>query len=139
MILQQMIYQNALNHSLDICICIFVLSALNPDKWEKACNNLQKMLKPGGYVLFRDYGRYDLAQLRFKKDRYLDSNFYVRGDGTQVYFFTTDEIKTIFEKYFELEQNSVDRRLIINRSRKLKMYRVWIQGKFKRKPLEANE
>jgi len=126
-------------HSLDICICIFVLSALNPNKWENACNNLQKMLKPGGYVLFRDYGRYDLAQLRFKKDRYLDTNFYVRGDGTQVYFFTTDEIKNIFEKYFELEQNSVDRRLIINRSRKLKMYRVWIQGKFKRKPLENND
>jgi len=126
-------------HSLDICICIFVLSALNPNKWENACNNLQKMLKPGGYVLFRDYGRYDLAQLRFKKNRYLDYNFYVRGDGTQVYFFTTDEIKNIFEKYFDLEQNSVDRRLIINRSRKLKMYRVWIQGKFKRKPLETTE
>ncbi|KAJ3045514.1 hypothetical protein HDV00_009168 [Rhizophlyctis rosea] len=121
--------------SIDICICIFVLSAIHPNTWERAVRNIWRVLKPGGMVLFRDYGRYDLAQLRFKGGRMLEDNFYIRGDGTRVYFFTNEEISSMF-KDFIIEQNGVDRRLIVNRSRKLKMYRVWLQGKF-RKPLTS--
>lgn len=75
-----------------------------------------------------------MAQLRFKKNRLLSDNFYVRGEGTRVYFFDSDEIVKLFGSKFTIEQNAVDRRLIVNRLRKIKMYRVWLQGKF-RKPL----
>jgi tRNAThr (cytosine32-N3)-methyltransferase len=33
---------------------------------------------------------------------------------------------------FTLEQLGVDRRLLVNRKRQLKMYRVWMQGKFRK-------
>lgn len=63
-------------HSLDIIVLIFVLSALHPNEWQRAVANVKHLLKEGGTVLIRDYGRYDLPQLRFGKGRLLDDNFY---------------------------------------------------------------
>jgi len=33
---------------------------------------------------------------------------------------------------FAVEQLGVDRRLLLNRKRQLKMFRVWVQGKFRK-------
>jgi hypothetical protein len=63
--------------------------------------------------------------------------FYRRGtDGNIVYnlHIFPDELKQLFESTGLIqEQNLVDRRLQVNRVRMLKMYRVWVQAKF-RKP-----
>ncbi|KAF8329376.1 S-adenosyl-L-methionine-dependent methyltransferase [Cantharellus anzutake] len=206
---------------VDMAILIFVLSALSPKEWHRALHNLHRILKPGGKVLLRDYGRHDLTQLRFREERLLEENFYIRGDGTRVYFFELDELAVLFtglpapkhltqvtessepsmgvegqsdiypplpdvpspdasrgslqsaifgqasgsgevvvdqlqdeatnidrsadilisscqdcdnslpsQPLFSIKQLGVDRRLLVNRKRQLKMYRVWMQAQF---------
>ncbi|KFA61537.1 hypothetical protein S40285_08803 [Stachybotrys chlorohalonatus IBT 40285] len=130
--------------SVDVAVLIFIFSALAPQEWAKAVRNVHRVLKPGGLICFRDYGRGDLAQVRFRKGRYLDENFYIRGDGTRVYFFDRDELAAIWRgetepeggnasPLFDIENLGVDRRLLVNRASKQKMYRCWLQGRFRKK------
>lgn len=172
--------------SVDVVVLIFIFSALNPNQWDQALRNVHRVLKPGGQVLFRDYGRGDLAQVRFKKGRYLADNFYVRGDGTRVYFFDKAELEYMWSEWtpergipflqsqdsqdsqdkqngdvqedtekettdaqpittgqndglFKILNLGVDRRLIVNRNRKLKMYRCWMQGHFRKRQAGTSE
>ncbi|KYO17860.1 hypothetical protein Y1Q_0011519 [Alligator mississippiensis] len=51
---------------LDVILLVFVLSAIHPDRLQGVVNRLTKLLKPGGMLLFQDYGRYDTTQLSLK-------------------------------------------------------------------------
>ncbi|EYC07797.1 hypothetical protein Y032_0069g400 [Ancylostoma ceylanicum] len=107
--------------SLDYVVCIYVLSAIHPSKSRQAVDNLVSLLKPGGMLLLKDYGRFDLTQLRFKKDRYIEENLYCRGDGTLVYFFSKDELDELLRAAGLVEKaNFVDKRLIVNRAKQNK-------------------
>ena len=158
--------------SVDVVLLVFIFSALNPRQWDAAVRNVWRVLRPGGEVCFRDYGRGDLTQVRFKKGRLMEDNFYIRGDGTRVYFFEEAELRAIWsganenvkdvgtsdrpgaceangepneqikrENAFKTVSLGVDRRMLVNRQRQLKMYRCWMQGRFKKPTIveAANE
>lgn len=120
-------------HSLDYIFLIFVFSALHASTFLSTINKLKVLLKPNtGKIFFRDYGLYDLAQLRLKPYHWISGSQYKRGDGTLMYFFTLKELETLFQEQAGLKilQLKEDKRLIVNRKRQLRMFRVWIQGQF---------
>nr|XP_012150176.1 PREDICTED: methyltransferase-like protein 6 [Megachile rotundata] len=112
---------------------IFVLSAIHPDKFQKVMENLYNVLDKGGVVLFRDYGLYDMAQLRFKPGHKISDNFYMRQDGTRTYYFSTEEISKLFEGvgFKTLSCDYIQRRTV-NLKEKIDVPRIFVQGKFEK-------
>lgn len=77
------IFDEIPKETLDIVTLIFVLSAVDPSNHLKIARTLFTLLKPKGYILLRDYGLYDMTQLRFKPGHKISDNFYMRQDGTR--------------------------------------------------------
>ncbi|KAJ2740257.1 hypothetical protein GGI20_005903, partial [Coemansia sp. BCRC 34301] len=101
-------------------------------KQADAVSNIIEILKPGGRVLFRDYGIYDLAQLRFKSGHKLENNLYVRQDGTLSYYFSTERLRELFVHHgglVELDNEYIVKRLV-NVKREIDSDRVFAQAKF---------
>ncbi|XP_038077022.1 tRNA N(3)-methylcytidine methyltransferase METTL6-like [Patiria miniata] len=117
--------------NVDIVTMLFVLSAIHPEKMLAALKNVFDVLRPGGCVLFRDYGLYDHAMLRFNKGHKLADNFYVRQDGTRAYYFTEEYLSKLFTDVgFDVASNEYVLRETVNKKEGLCVPRVFVQGKF---------
>ncbi|KAG7173402.1 tRNA N(3)-methylcytidine methyltransferase METTL6-like [Homarus americanus] len=118
-------------NEVDIISLIFVLSALHPEKFKEVVSNLYRCLKPGGMVLVRDYGLYDMAMLRFGPGNKLGERFYVRQDGTRSYYFTEEELRQLFEgSGFVVSSNHYVSRQTVNKKEGINARRIFIQAKF---------
>lgn len=83
----------------------------------------RQILRPGGLLLFRDYGLYDMTQVRFisKKGRKLAENYYARADGTRTFFFSMERVAELaLGAGFEIAVNKYDTRELRNRKRQVR-------------------
>ena len=118
---------------------IFCLSAIHPTKHSIVIQNVVSTLQPGkGILIFRDYGRYDLAQIKLgtQRAKLLDTdNFYRKHDGTKCYYFTIEDLEQLVQQQcgaLEVLELRYIRRKYTNRSMQCERRRVWVQGRFRR-------
>ncbi|KAK8935480.1 hypothetical protein KSP39_PZI013295 [Platanthera zijinensis] len=118
---------------LDFVTLIFTLSAIPFQRMSFVVAECMTVLKPGGLLLFRDYGLFDMTMLRFPSEQRVGFREYIRLDGTLSYFFSLDIVRNLFlgAGFIELELEYCCVISVNQRSGK-KMQRVWVHGKFQR-------
>ncbi|XP_057539212.1 uncharacterized protein LOC130817494 [Amaranthus tricolor] len=118
---------------VDFLTLIFTLSAVSPERMMTAVRECFSVLKPGGLLLFRDYGLYDMTMLRFEPEKRVGFRHYMRADGTLSYFFDLVCARDLFVGVgfieLELEYCCVKS---VNRRKGKSMRRVWVHGKFQK-------
>lgn len=124
------VFKETVPEAIDIATLVFVLSAIHPDKFSTVLKNIYSVLKPGGILLFRDYGLYDMAQIRFKPGHKIDENFYMRQDGTRSYYFSTEIVQNLCtEVGFIATENVYVHRRTVNKKENVDVGRIFLQAK----------
>ena len=122
--------------SVDVVLLVFVLSAVPPESFPIVFENVNRVLKPGGLVCFRDYGLYDMTMLRFKVGSRVVtseqiSRTFLRGDGTLSTFF---DLATVDVLFAQINFSKVDANYAcvenFNRKTKKTLRRVFLNSRF---------
>ncbi|KAL0920500.1 hypothetical protein M5K25_009640 [Dendrobium thyrsiflorum] len=124
---------------IDYVTLIFTLSAVPFQRMSFILAECITVLKPGGLLLFRDYGLFDMTMLRFPPEQRVGFREYMRSDGTLSYFFSLDIVRNLFlgAGFIELELEYCCV-ISVNRRSGKKMQRVWVHGKFQKPTVGAS-
>ena len=80
--------------SADFVLCVFTLSAVEPEAHGRVFAKALRALRPGGALLFRDFGLYDVKQLKCTR-RLAPQHYLVEGTGVQCHFFSTEKVAAL--------------------------------------------
>lgn len=121
----------------DALLLIFTLSAILPERMTNALKNAYHALKPGGRLLFRDHGLYDMVQLRIPPEQMIGENVYRRADGTVSVFFSQETLCSLMQSAGFI-CSECEYICVINKNRKddKELKRVFLHGVFER-PLNS--
>ncbi|KAG2498189.1 hypothetical protein HYH03_003943 [Edaphochlamys debaryana] len=115
----------------DALLIMFTLSAVDPDRQLVMLTHACAALRPGGRLMIRDHGLYDMVQLRRPPEQWLGPNLYRQSDGTMAYFFSLEALSQRAEAA-GLRVEECRYVTVVNRNRKTgqELRRVFVHGVF---------
>lgn len=115
--------------ALTFALLVFTLSAMEQRHHATTLRHLRHVMRPGGLLLFRDYGLYDISQLRSR--RRLDDRLFARQDGTLAFFFTPEYLAQLLAESggWEVVENKYACVRNVNRATGQVMHRVFVHAK----------
>ncbi|GAQ89870.1 methyltransferase family protein [Klebsormidium nitens] len=117
----------------DFVTLIFTLSAVHPDHMPSLLRRLHQLLRPGGAILFRDYGLYDMTMLRFPPGQKVGDRLYRRLDGTLSYFFSKEALAQLATQAgFTVVDCEYCCVTLVNKRKGIQMKRVWLHARLQK-------
>ncbi|KAL1486081.1 hypothetical protein MTO96_031536 [Rhipicephalus appendiculatus] len=91
-------------------------------------------------IFVLDYGLFDQAMLRFAPGHKIDTNFYVRQDGTRAFYFSEQHLERLFlDAGYEVVSNEYVCRETVNKKEGICVPRIFVQGKFRKPRSKSKE
>ncbi|EKU20546.1 methyltransferase family protein, partial [Nannochloropsis gaditana CCMP526] len=118
--------------SMDFVLMTFMLSAIGRKEEHQAVfHRAYAALRPGGLLLFRDYGWCDAKMVRSRNR--IGQQLYKRADGTLAYFFTAEDINQLaITAGFHVQECKYATVLSKNRATREELKRVFVHAKLQR-------
>jgi|EP00624_Nannochloropsis_granulata_P000413 methyltransferase-like protein 6 len=118
--------------SMDFVLMTFMLSAVGTREAHYAVfQQAHAVLRPGGLLLFRDYGWCDAKMLQGRKR--LNTQLFMRADGTLAYFFKEEEVRQLaMASGFRVLECKYATVLSKNRRKGTAIQRVFLHAKLQR-------
>ncbi|OUS43593.1 S-adenosyl-L-methionine-dependent methyltransferase [Ostreococcus tauri] len=125
--------------SMDAVTAVFFLSALTASGMRNVAEEVRRVLRPNGVLLFRDYARGDVKNAgdssQFVPGLRVDSatesdQMYRRGDGTLAVFFEPSELNEVFVSVGLVGACEIVSHTVTNRKLGVTMERRFVQGRF---------
>ena len=85
--------------TLDIIVCYYILNNLLEEDRKKAVNEIHRVLKPKGELIFQDFAIKDFRQ----KGKIIEKNTTQNKVGLICHFFTKPEIKKLFKQFSKVK------------------------------------